>query len=206
MAIEPLDWSVVVVGNWNVAILTPDGIRRRLFALPDGSPIDVEVAVDRPGRFRVKHAQVIVDPSPTSLVTIGTANEIDALQAAASVSRKALSVLSETPVSAAGVNFNFKVDEFSDDIIEMLGSELDNLIADNNFVIVGRRVVRAIKCKNGILNVTLFNDDFQSRGIQFNFHLDSQDPKLLSEWLDNVAEFHEIQSTLLTGLGFNIER
>lgn len=205
MTIEPIDWSVVIAGNWNVAILTPDGIRRRLFALPDGSPIDVEVAIDRPGRYRVKHAQVIVDPSPTCVVTTGTTNEIDPLQAAASVSRKALSVLPETPVSAAGVNFNFKVDEFSDDIIEMLGSELDNVIADNKFDVVGRRVVRAIKCKNGILNVTLFNDDFQSSGIQFNFHLDSQDPKLLSEWLDKVAEFHEIQSKLLTRLGFNIE-
>ena len=40
MTVEALDWNVVVAGFWNPAILTPSGIARRLFGLPEETPAD----------------------------------------------------------------------------------------------------------------------------------------------------------------------
>ena len=42
MPAEPFSWNAVVVGAWNIAILSPDGVRRRLFDLPEGTPIELE--------------------------------------------------------------------------------------------------------------------------------------------------------------------
>ncbi|MET0110029.1 MAG: hypothetical protein ABW084_14095 [Candidatus Thiodiazotropha sp.] len=73
----PIDWNIVVVGAWNVAILTPEGIARRLFNLEPGTPIEVQVAMDVGAPIRVRHDNIIVQPSPTSLVITPQAHYIN---------------------------------------------------------------------------------------------------------------------------------
>ena len=59
----PVNWNVVVAAAWNLAILTPDGIRKRLLELDASTPIQVEVALDTPQSFRVIHDGMIIVPS-----------------------------------------------------------------------------------------------------------------------------------------------
>jgi hypothetical protein len=54
MPLKPYDWNVVVLGHWNQAILTPQGIAERLFQLPSETEIGIEVPMDAIGPFRVK--------------------------------------------------------------------------------------------------------------------------------------------------------
>jgi len=67
MALKPSDWSAVVIGRWNRAILTPRGIAQRVFRLPEGTPIQVLVPIDAVGMNSVivKHGefQATVDDS-----------------------------------------------------------------------------------------------------------------------------------------------
>jgi hypothetical protein len=67
MPAEPFSWNAVVVGAWNTAILSPDGVRRRIFNLPDGTPIDLEIAIDRHGHFRIGHDGLVVIPTGSRL-------------------------------------------------------------------------------------------------------------------------------------------
>jgi hypothetical protein len=46
MELEPFDWNVVIAAYWNRAILTPNGIAKRLFKIPEGTAMEVEVPVD----------------------------------------------------------------------------------------------------------------------------------------------------------------
>jgi len=46
MALNPEDWSVVTVARWNRAILTPAGIRQRLFKREEAGPVEVLVPID----------------------------------------------------------------------------------------------------------------------------------------------------------------
>ncbi len=42
----PFDWNVVIIGSWNPAILTPQGITTRLLQLEAGTPVEVQVSLD----------------------------------------------------------------------------------------------------------------------------------------------------------------
>ena len=56
MLLEPGDWNVVIVGHWNRAILTPQGIATRLLQLPPETEIGIEVPMDAIGPYRVSTA------------------------------------------------------------------------------------------------------------------------------------------------------
>ncbi len=43
MPLEPGEWNVVILGRWNRAIPTPQGIASRLFQLPPETEIGIEV-------------------------------------------------------------------------------------------------------------------------------------------------------------------
>jgi hypothetical protein len=202
MLIEAVDWGVVVVGAWNRAILTPDGIRKRLFDLPEGSTVDIEVAIDRPGSFRVRHNGVIVEPTPMALAISGETNDQKSLEASCQVATKALTALPETPVSAAGVNYRYRISDLSDAIIEKLECQLDDVLSDGANEIAGRSSKRSIKVKNGLLNLEIVQDEGSGDMVMFNYHLDSTDVSVLKDWLSKTQEFETATNNLLKQIGF----
>ena len=97
MAGELSVWNVVVIGAWNTAILSPDGVRKRLFLLADGIPIGLEVAIDRPGHFRISHDGLVVIPTASRLEVAAANGTVTALTHAAEICRRAIAELPETP-------------------------------------------------------------------------------------------------------------
>jgi hypothetical protein len=57
MALSPERWSVVIIGRWNRAILTPAGIAKRVFGEPETKLMDVEVPLDGLSPYRVRHPE-----------------------------------------------------------------------------------------------------------------------------------------------------
>lgn len=202
MAIEAVDWSVVVVGAWNLAILTPDGIRKRLFNLPEGSAVDIEVAIDRPGAFRVRHDGVVVEPTPIALTITGEANDLESLGNACQVAMKALKGLPETPVSAVGINCKYQVPEMPNAVIDLLECGLDDVLSDGSHSIIGKSLRRAIACQDGVLNFEIAQGEDSSGIVGFNFHLGSLDVNSLTNWLAKSHEFCDITNTMLSQIGF----
>ncbi|MFN3751232.1 MAG: hypothetical protein ACK4SR_07655 [Thiobacillus sp.] len=202
MLVQAVDWGVMVVGAWNRAILTPDGIRKRLFGLSDGSTVDIEVAIDRPGAFRVRHDGVIVEPTPMALAIFGETNEQKSIEACCQVASTALSSLPETPVSAAGINYRYRISEMSDAIIEKLECQLDDVLSDDAHEIVGRSIKRTIKVENGVLNLEIVQGEGSDDMVMFNFHLDSADIDALKEWLGKAGAFELLTIKLMKQIGF----
>src|SRR6516165_8300462 len=71
MPLVPCEWNVVVMGRWNRAILTPQGIATRLFQLPLNTSIGVEVPMDGIGPYRVSHDRLVVMVSEAWLIVEG---------------------------------------------------------------------------------------------------------------------------------------
>ncbi|MBK9039205.1 MAG: hypothetical protein IPL83_08600 [Bdellovibrionales bacterium] len=67
MNIEALDWSVVIAGYWNQAILTPAGIAYRLFKKPKDTPVQVEIPLDGIAPYRVRDGSIIIMAQPKRL-------------------------------------------------------------------------------------------------------------------------------------------
>lgn len=200
MSAEPFSWNIVVIGAWNPAILTPDGIRRRLFELPDGTPINVEVAVDRPGPFRVIHDGLAVIPTPVSLEVTTTEPNIESLERASGLCVRALQSLPETPVSAAGVNIRYRFQEIPDQVLDLVRAPLDSALSDAGFQFSGSVTKRTLTHNAGVINVQIANNGPEGT-IEFNFHRDSTVPSELREWLSGVHSFVTLSDRIATVVG-----
>src|SRR4051812_23085230 len=104
MPLEPYDWNVVVLGRWNRAILTPQGIGSRLFQLPPETDIGIEAPMDAIGPYQVSHDDVTVMVSGAQLIVEARENNFPGLERAIRVARRAMESLPETPVVAGGFN------------------------------------------------------------------------------------------------------
>jgi hypothetical protein len=190
---EPTAWNVVVVGAWNVAILTPDGIRRRLFKLPDTTVLDVEVSVDRPGPYRVLHDGLVVVPT-SRLLEVGVQTPTQAfLENASKVAQAALDALPHTPVFAAGVNIRYRYDDVPSDVLDLVRAPIDDALSDADFAILGSVSKRTLSLGKGALNVELATSGGGTEGsLLLNFHRDSTEAAELADWLARIGEFVDV--------------
>jgi len=206
MPAEPYSWNAVVVGAWNRAILSPDGIRVRLFELPAGTPIELELAVDQPGQFRVSHEGVIVVPGPGRLEISAREPDAASLERACTLCRRALQRLPETPVSAAGVNIRYRFAELPDVVFDLMRAPIDGTLSDAGFQVAGGSTKRSVVLDPGVVNISI--DQRGAEGsVELNFHRESASPTELADWLARVGEFINLSQTIAEALGvLNVRR
>ena len=196
MPVIPGTWNAVVTGAWNRAILTPDGVRRRLFELPDGTPIELEVAVDLPGPFRIGHEGLLVIPAAGRLEVAARVASPEALQRACILCQRALVSLPETPVTAAGVNIRYRLTEIPDAVLDLVRAPLDEALSDAGHQVTGLMIKRAVSVQPGVVNVQVTQTSAGGGTLEFNFHRDSTQPDELRQWLGRAQEFVTLSDQL----------
>ncbi len=185
---KPVDWNIVVAGAWNVAILTPEGIATRLFELEPNTPIEVQVAVDVRAPIRVKYEDILIQPSPTSLVITPQDPTPEQLEKSVIIAKRALENLPETPFSAVGLNLRFLFEEIPDSLIEAGKSVIDEKLPDAGLEIREKMLKRKIVWQDGELNLDIVEREDSSALIVFNYHKSSNSPEGLIDWLGAHAE------------------
>lgn len=184
MSVEPFDWNVVVVGYWNLAILTPSGIARRLFELDEGTPIAVEVPMDGHAAHRVRHEQIIVTAEPGRLALMVGVPSLHNLERARQIAIRAMEKLPETPLAGAGFNIRLKLDDPPEQLLSATTAGADTMLSDAGFTIKTRTIHRSIEKGHGFLNLEIRQDDGAETKIIFNFHRQSSVIGELREWLE----------------------
>lgn len=201
MPSNPVDWNLVVLGAWNVAILTPNWIAGNLFQLPPGTPVEIQVPMDGLGPTRVVHDGTFVSPSPSQLISGPLEPSARGLTRSAALVTRAINELSRTPMRAAGVNIRFRFDTVPESITTLLQSELDERLADKRLTTSSRGLQRAVRWEGGLLNLELSLEEDQSATVVFNFHRQSSQPAELNAWLGStdamVQVVGEIQRDVL---------
>lgn len=205
MSAKPNNWNVVISGAWNLAILTPDGVRKRLFKLAEGTPLQIEVAIDQPGQFRVVHDGVIVTPASRQLDVSVQTNNIGSLEKACRIAGTAIETLPETPIVAAGVNFRFTLDALPDALIDLLKSSVNDAYSDAGYSIIGSLTQRSLEIPPGVINVEVREDKDGAGTVLMNFHYASSTPAALREWLSRSAEFWDVTQKLLVAMNVTLE-
>jgi hypothetical protein len=197
-SMEPYAWNVIIIGAWNVAILTPDGIRRLLFQLPEGTPVEIEVAIDRPGPFKVVHDGLLVTPLPHALEVAPQKFDLASLQRASDIARRALQSLPQTPVSAAGVNIRYKFPALPDALIELVTAPIDDTFSDAGYVIEGGATKRVLTLNPGVLNVDVSQGKTGEGSVVLNFHRESAVQPELEGWLSKTEDFFGVSKRVLS--------
>lgn len=200
MPIEPFSWNAVVLGAWNTAILAPDGVRRRLFELPEGTPIEIEIAVDAPGPFRVGHDGILVVPASDRLEVAARVSNEESLLRACTVCTRALRSLPETPVSAVGINIRYRFTDFPEAVLDLLSVPLDAALSDAGFQVAGATIKRTLALAPGVVNVQIAHAEGAGT-LEFNFHRDSRIPNELVDWLARAEEFVHLSDRLAAVVG-----
>lgn len=198
MATLPFEWNIVIVGSWNEAILTPDGIRKRLYQLPEGTPVDIQVALDRPAPHRVSHGGLTVTPSSSALVVSVDVCDLESMKRACALAINALHSLPETPLSAAGINLRYRIEELPGGLLDLIETPIDESFSDSDYEIKKRRIQRSLGFQPGVINVEVSQEQTTEAKLLLNFHLDSQNPHDLENWLSRLDEFFVKAQELLT--------
>ena len=194
---NPKRWSVVIVGRWNRAILTPLWIGKTLLSVQEGEPLHIEVAMDSIGPFRVTDRGLTVVADDQRL-TIETQNSSMAdLSRAIEIALQAMSELPKTPVLAAGVNIYHQhgADEH-EQISRMWTTDLDDALAEADLPILERMAVRRLAWNSGHITFrVLMSSDGTSEpesGCWYNFERRSDEMQDLKDWLStSVVEIEE---------------
>ena len=208
MSLVPFNWSIVIVGRWNPAILTPLRISENVFGLAKGTPVEVMVPIDGLSPYQIKHRDqnIIFIPNDDRLqISLGR-RDSETLGHALNAGIKVLEWLPVTPVSAAGFNINFRVDHIDAGQEDILANKnLDDKLSDLGFSILSRQTSRSISYKGGIVKVTVRNEK-DSFEILFNFHRQSNSNADLIQWLQNSpSDIISYIRTIMTKFNMNFE-
>lgn len=197
MMVQAVDWNVVVAGAWNLAILTPQGIARRMFQLEPGTPVEVQIALDGHAPLRVVHTDVMVVPSRSRVLVQPSEPSSAGVVRASKIAANAITSLPDTPFTAAGVNFGFKFDSLPALMVEANRSKLDDRLDKDNIEIASRALKRALAWNQGTLNLEIQEDETVSGALSFNFHRASSVAADLCEWLAQAEQMHDRVLSLL---------
>lgn len=203
MVLEPVNWNVVVVGHWNRAILTPQGIATRLFKKAEDTEFKVEVPADAIGPYKV-HLEGLIIRAASSLLSIELEKQSLLLQTKAmSIAREAIECLPETPIIAGGFNFRFRAPVGSEEINQLsklIHSEVDKRLERTSNRILGRACTWKTSHHAGLLNMEVSIDD-EGLLLTYNFHCDLNREEIIA-WLrtpssDAVESIRELSSQIL---------
>ena len=170
MVIRPTDWSVVIAGRWNRAILTPAGIAKRLFNISESSQILVAVPLDGLSPYQVRHPEhdIVAMTDENRLIIMANKNTYACLGHAMDAGVNALEQLPATPVAAAGFNVNYHCSEVPPELGKLFEAAVDSRLAGISQDFKSRSIMRSLGYTNGALNVTLSWDNAGFK-LQCNF-------------------------------------
>jgi len=211
MGLRPYEWSVIIIGRWNRAILTPAGIARRVFGLDEFKQLYVAVPLDGVSPYQVRHptGNITVRTDETRLRIHLEKEDYQTLKYAMVAGASALTSLPETPVSAAGFNVGFLMPEITPELAAMVAGDIDSRLAGMEHDIAARTLGRSLEYGVGKLNIGISCErkvEAEEFRLSCNFHRASEDTNDLKEWLQTPVD--EVQSTiekLLEALDLTIE-
>ena len=178
--------DVVVLGHWNLGILSPQWIATSLLGVPEGKSVPVLVTMDyaRPNRIQHEELGIEVRPYADRLHIVSINSKYAELENAMRIAVTALEILPLTPVAAAGFNVKLHADELSAELLASLSGDIDTPILKEGLTITSRHLSRKCSWLEGEINLSVTTDQTAQGQIGFNFHLGSSDKKALIAWLN----------------------
>lgn len=191
------NWSLVLVGAWNTAILTPDWLTKQLGA---SGPIQIEFPIGNPLmplRYTLNGVHLVV--TREHVVLAPSADDPVILGRMESYCKSILTVLTHTPVTAIGINFAFLEEAPPDDLKRLFRASDLPRINDANFVVEGTEIKRRLRLpQDGILNLSLQQTDGAQVVLNLNFHRDVDGASAAAAYLDNrVTKYRTLATTFL---------
>ncbi len=199
---EKKPWTVVVLGGWNKAILTPIWIATVLLQEPEGAKLNIQIAVNaiapvRIGRNRGAAPSTTVSVLDDRLLIECEDNNFKALEEARLIAKRALEKLPMTPVNGVVINLSFpgSTEDF------FVDRTWDTKIGDIGFQTMGARHARKVAWKEGRITTTVCRDERSFNGVLMDFNYRREDSSALASWLAiSIQELEDVSVKLLSSV------
>lgn len=196
MKIKNESLSLIIVGNWNRNIFTPEWVSKNIY---DTDQVQVEFPFNVIGPMRFEHQKIRLIPASNRLLFVALDDSVETLERMESMASKIGGLLPHTPVTAFGMNFGFS---------ETIGNNISLLsifsISDNEKLgefgaeIKTCQIARKIIIDGNTLNFSISKDtvDFV---FDFNFHFDIKQLSDISTILTGkkINQFKDLASSIL---------
>lgn len=160
------DWTIVIVGSWNVAILNPEWLGPNVFGQAE---LELELLIG-PARPQIKVAAplVAIVPEPGRVVLNARQTTDESVFRTAAVAARLLEKLPETPITGIGINFAFVETNVRPELATLFQIRDTGRISDQHLVIKSTTIVRQLEYNGRDLNLKLTQEDKLS--FHFNYH------------------------------------
>jgi hypothetical protein len=163
-------WNVVLAGNWNLAIFSPNWLSKNLFG-SESITIEFPLVPGLPPRFTVEGIVILSSTDRVMLAPKMLTDE--AIKRTEDMACKLLNLLPHTPISALGVNFGFLEKEPSDELLQHFVDRDEALLADAGFEILIRTFSRKLVYQGQHINLSTIVEPKEVK-FDLNFHTDVQ--------------------------------
>lgn len=200
------EWTVVILGKWNQAILQPEWLIRNVF---NDNQVRVEVAVGlAPGLpSRITGDEILVLAGEDRLILGLTEVSDGQLRTMERIVVKILALLSHTPVARMGVNFGFSSMISNTWTTQHLPNTFATRISEANLTPTGRSCKWSFKhgdTDNDNLNVNC-NLSGDNIDVKFNFDFETPTVDVAKEKIEGkLFEYRDLAISLL-GTLFDLE-
>jgi hypothetical protein len=196
------DWTVVLVGSWNVAILNPDWLGKSVLGERE---FQVELIMEgvRP-RMRFQFERVVVIPAVDRLIFASRHPEEKDLLAAEEAAKKVLTLLPVTPITGVGINFGY-VESDANPALASLFDVADNYdLGESGFEISSTAITRSLKFEDQLINFRMTQTG-GSISFNFNFHKDVSGAQDALKALTDKVISHKRQSEKILAEVYELE-
>ncbi len=159
------NWSLVVVGHWNTAILSPDWLAKEVFRQEE---VRIMYPVLGGGRPIFEAANIRVIASRERLEFRPTKDDPELLNRIETGARNVLNILPHTPVSAFGENFQYLVEDVPKELREVLSLADTDKIGKHGAV-SEVSLSRSIKLQGRHLNLTITESDKWRMDLNYHY-------------------------------------
>lgn len=185
--------TLVLAGSWNPAILTPNWIAKTILKLPPEPHFDVkvEMQVAQGAVQRLSFLGLSYVASPQFLVFFIDPANTEAAAKAVRVARGVLEILSHTPITGVGCNFDFVVEEHKEEFLRRFhaADDLEDEVGEAE--VVSKAWGNKIKTSAGLLSIDCVYEGGAGQ-VHLNFHQETPAAEDARAYLASDEKFVEV--------------
>jgi hypothetical protein len=183
---KPGFFNLVIAGNWNPYIFSPDWIKSNLIVSDDGQDHPIKLAVplnnpDAPPQITFDGFQLF--PSITRLEIKPEKLSVEAMHRCTNVAKKCLQLLNHTPVFAIGVNFGFEEQEEPEALATAVKFEDSSRIDSEKYQLNSSESKRVFSLKDDPAKLIVRLSSNKEAYIDFNFEIQTPNAAAADESL-----------------------
>ena len=167
MKIREESFTIVIAGNWNKYILTPEWVSKNLFDAAE-LKVEIPISMNLPPRFADKEIRFI--PSNNSVILVPLILTDDVLNKAEVMAVKLIEKLPYTPIGAFGINFGFIEDNPEAPLCALFNTSDQEPLSTFGCDIKSCIISRKLEFEGKTINLTITNDESSNISFDFNFH------------------------------------